>query len=167
MLALSLLTIFRNNRFVKAFILGPRYMEGVWAGFFVGHQNKIRYFYEIFEQDINRTIIRGRAFQDGGNFYGSWIAEDATIDHLCGKLTYYYHSDAIGNTFINPGIGCFDIERPASHKAPERLIGFSSDLFNPNKLIAFEEKISDSIKIEIKDALEKAKEIYDKNKEYV
>lgn len=163
-LALLLLAIFRNIGFVKKFILGPRYMEGIWAGFFVGHQNIIRLFFEIFEQDLNRTIIRGRVFRDDGSFHGSWIAEDATIDPLRGKLTYHYHTDAIGNTFINPGIGSFDIDRPASHKAPKRLIGFSSDLFNPHKLMAFEEKVSNSTMIESQDALKMAKEIYEKNK---
>lgn len=166
-LALLLLASFRNVRLVKIFILGPRYMEGIWAGFFIGHKNRIRYFFEIFEQDLTRTIIRGRVFRDDGSFHGSWIAEDATIDPLRGKLTYHYQADAIGNTFINPGIGSFDIDRPASHQSPVRLTGFSSDLFNPHKLIAFEEKVSEKTMIESIEALNLAKQIYEKNKGHV
>jgi hypothetical protein len=124
-------------------------------------------FFEIFEQELNRTIIRGRVFRDDGSFHGSWLAEDATIDPLRGKLTYHYQADAIGNTFINPGIGSFDIDRPASHQAPQRLIGFSSDLFNPHKLMAFEEKVSDATMIESLEALKMAKEIFEKNKGHV
>lgn len=161
------LSIFRNFVFVKKHILGPRYMEGIWVGFFVGHNNKIRFFYEIFEQDLNRTVIRGRVFRDDGGFHGSWVAEDATIDTTRGKLTYHYHADAIGNTFINPGIGSFDIDRPAAHMSPLGLIGFSSDLFNPHKLTAFEEKISDQTMIEEMDILKLAQKVYEKNKKYV
>lgn len=166
-LALLFLSFFRNTRMVKRFILGPNYMEGIWAGFFVGHKNRIRLFFEIFEQDLSRTIIRGRVFRDEGGYHGSWIAEDATIDPVRAKLTYHYQTDAIGNTFINPGIASFDIERPAAHKGPVRLIGFSSDLFNPHKLMAFEEKVSDDTIIESRDALEKAKEVYEKYKGHV
>ena len=79
-------------------------MEGVWVGFFVGHNNRIRFFYEIFEQDLIRTVIRGRVYRDDEGFHGSWIADSATIDPVRGKLTYYYQADAIGNSFINPGI---------------------------------------------------------------
>jgi hypothetical protein len=166
-LTLLFLSLFRNFGFVKKFILGPRYMEGVWAGFFIGHKNKVRFFFEIFEQNLSRTIIRGRVFRADGSFHGSWIAEDATIDPTRGKLTYHYKTDAIGNTFINPGIGSFDIDRPAGHKAPEKLFGFSSDLFNPHKLVAFEEKILASTMIESAEAFKMAKRIYEKNKDHV
>ena len=162
-LALLLLSLFRNSRFFKKFILGPSYMEGIWAGFFVGHKNRIRLFFEIFEQDLNRITIRGRVFREDGGFHGSWIAEDATFDSIRGKLTYNYQADAIGNTFVNPGLGNFDIDRKALHKAPEKLIGFSSDLFNPHKLMAIEEKISNDTMIDDLKALEIAKEIYKKN----
>jgi hypothetical protein len=161
------MAFFRNIKIIKRFILGPCYMEGTWVGFFVGHQNKIRFFVETFEQDLSRTVIRGRVFRDNGSYHGSWIAEDATIDSKRAKLTYHYQTDLIGSNFINPGIASFDIERPAPHKAPLRMIGFSSDLFNPHKLMAFEEKASNDTMMENHMALEKAKEVYEKNKGYV
>lgn len=161
-LVLVLLAVFRKVGCVKRFILGPLYMEGTWVGFFVGHQNKIRLFVETFEQDLRATVIRGRVFRDDGSYHGSWIADDATIDAGRGKLSYHYQADAIGNTFINPGIASFDLERPAMHRPPVGLVGFSSDLFNPHKLMAFEEKISHETLTDMREALQNAKKVYQK-----
>ena len=108
-----------------------------------------------------------RVFRDDGSYHGSWIAEDATIDPVRAKLTYHYQTDAIGNTFINPGIASFDLERSAAHKAPTRMVGFSSDLFNPHKLMAFEEKVSDGTITDSPVALQKAKQVYEKYKGHV
>src|SRR6266568_4101115 len=47
-IALVCLAFFRKNRHFKKFILGPTYMEGTWIGFFVGHENQIRYLVETF-----------------------------------------------------------------------------------------------------------------------
>ncbi len=166
-LTLLVITLLKKYKVIKKFFLGPRYMEGTWIGFFVGNKNQIRYFIEIFEQDLSRTVIRGRVFRDDGVYHGSWIAEDATIDPIRGKLSYRYETDAIGNTFVNPGIASFSLERTASHKPPIRLIGFSSDLFNPHKLMAIEEKESDKLLLDSEIALEKAKKIYEKYRQHV
>ena len=166
-LGVLLLSLLRHVKTVKQFMLGPQYMQGSWAGFFVGHNDRIRFFVETFEQDLSRTVIRGRVFRDDGSFHGSWIAEDASIDPVRGKLTYHYRADAIGNTFINPGIADFDLQRPAQHRPPVGLIGFSSDLFAPQKLMAFEDKVSEENLLDSSDGLAKAREVYEKYKSLV
>ena len=166
-LGMLLLTLLKHVNIVKRFMLGPQYMQGTWAGFFVGHNNNIRFFVEFFEQDLNRTVIRGRAYREDGSFHGSWIAEDASIDPVRGKLTYHYQTDAIGNTFINPGIGAFDLQRTFASKPPVSLVGFSSDLFNPNKLLAFEDKVADENLLDSSEGLKKARDIYEKYKAHV
>ena len=70
-LALLLLSLFKKIQTIKKFILGPRYMEGTWAGFFVGHKSNIRLVVETFEQDLSRTVIRGRVYDESGNYRGS------------------------------------------------------------------------------------------------
>ena len=166
-LALILLSFLRNVRIVKKFILGPYYLEGTWAGFFVGHGNSIRLFVETFEQDLGSLVIRGRAFRDDGSYHGSWLADDATYDPRRARLSYHYEADVVGNTFINPGIASFDIQRPAPHKPAVRLSGYSSDLFSPAKLLAFEEKVTDSTLLETPAAYEAAKRVYEKYKDHI
>lgn len=165
--AMLLLSLFRNIQIVKKFILGPEFMEGIWAGFFIGHKSNVRLVVETFEQDLNRTVIRGRVYDDNGNYRGSTIAEDATIDVIRAKLTYHYQADPIGTTFINQGIACFDLERSHPNKSPVSIVGFSSDLFNPQKLLAFEDKISDKKNLDKDELIEKAKEVYQKYKVHV
>ncbi len=146
-------------------ILGASYMEGTWVGFFIGHDETPRFFIETFEQSISDLIIRGKAFKESGEYHGSWIAENTEVNTRTGKLTYTYDADVIGNSHVNPGLAVFTFDRESRDKPPHAMIGFSSDLFNPKKLKSFEEKMSDNTSIIISDAIEKAKEIYSKNKD--
>ena len=166
-LVLLLLALFRNVKFVKKYILGPYFMAGSWAGFFVGHGVEVRLIVETFEQGLGTLVIRGRAFKEDGTYHGSWIADNASIDIRRAKLSYHYEADVVGNTFVNPGLASFDLERPQSHKPPFRLVGYSSDLFSPAKLVAFEEKATDCTTMETKDALETARRVYAKYKDHV
>jgi len=166
-LSTLLLFLLRRVRHVKRFMLGPCYMQGSWAGFFVGHNNRIRLFVEFFEQDLSRTVIRGRAYHEDGSIHGSWIAENATIDPVRGKLVYHYETDALGNTFINPGIAMFDFQRAAASLPPVSLVGFSSDLFNPHKLVAFEDRVSETNLLDSTECLEKARSVFDKYRVHI
>ena len=156
------LAIFRKSKVVKKFILGPSYMEGTWVGFFVGHQKKIRYLVETFEQDLSLLKVRGRVYRDDFTYNSSHISTDATIDTINGKLSYSYDADAISNTHINAGLARFEIVRTAREEPAHHIVGYSSDLFHPDKLTAFEDKISDSTSVELKEALEAAEKVYNK-----
>jgi hypothetical protein len=160
--AAVLLSLMRNVRIVKRLILGRQYLEGIWAGFFVGHNNAVRLFVETFEQDMESLVIRGRAFKEDGSYHGSWLADNATVDARRAKLSYHYEADVVGNTFINQGIASFDLQRPAPHKPAVQMTGYSSDLFSPDKLIAFEEKIKDSTMFEAPAGFEAAKRVFEK-----
>ena len=161
-----LTTILRKCSWMKRFILGPSFLQGTWVGFFIGHGQQVRFIVETFEQELGRLVIRGRAFRDNGVFHVSWVAENATFDSERGKLVYHYQADGIGNSFINPGIADFSVERSGSDQPPVGLVGFSSDLFNPQKLLAFEEKLSDSTFIDDATALEKARTVYERRKHF-
>lgn len=164
-LNLILLAAFRKISMVKKFILGPGYMEGTWVGFFIGHDEKPRFFIETFEQDLSDLIIRGKGFKECGTYHGSWISDNTEVNTRLGKLTYTYEADVIGNSHINPGLAVFSFERKTKDLPPHGMIGFSSDLFNPKKLKSFEKKISDCTSIGIEEALTEAKEIHQKNKD--
>lgn len=156
------LAIFRKNRKVKKFILGPSYMEGTWVGFFVGHNKNIRYLVETFEQDLSILKVRGRVYRNDFIYHGAHISTDATINTLNGKLMYSYDSDSILNTHINVGLARFDLVRTSREEPAHHIFGYSSDLFKPNKLIAFEDKISDSTSVDLRDALAAAEVVYNK-----
>lgn len=164
--AMVQLSFFRKISKVKKFILGPTYMEGTWIGFFVGHENKIRYLVETFEQDLSELVIRGKVYRDDGTYHCSYVSQNATVDLRNGKLSYSYDADSISNTHINPGLARFDLERDSKDSPPSRLSGYSSDLFHPKKLMAFEEKVTDKTSMEATVAFEKSVEIYQKYKRF-
>lgn len=157
-----LMSMFRKCKWVKKFILGASYMEGTWVGFFVGHQNKIRYLVETFEQDLSLLKIRGRVYRDDFTYHSSHISTDASLDTVNGKLSYSYDADAILNTHINAGLARFELVRSGREEAAHHIVGYSSDLFHSNKLTAFEDKMSDATSVELDEALEKAEQVYDK-----
>lgn len=144
--------------------MGPYHLEGSWAGFYIGKNGDPRYFIETFEQSFTSLVIRGKAFKENGEFHGGWVTDNANIDVNLGRLTYYFKSDPLSYSSINHGIACFDLDRPAPHKPAQRIVGFSSELIDGIKLRAIEEKISENTLMDIEHSLEKAKEIYIKNK---
>ena len=153
----------KNWIWFKSLVFGNYFLEGTWVGFFIGNEGKVRYYVETFEQDFESVIIRGKSFNETG-YHASWIAETNNIDVKRGTLSYTYNTDAIGNTFINSGIAFFNFERSCLNKAPNSLIGFSSDLYNPRKFKSFEKKISYNTSHDYVGALDTAKEIYTLNK---
>lgn len=167
LLTVTLVGVFRKSECVKKYILGPYYMEGTWIGFFVGHDSKIRLFAETFEQDISDLVIKGKAFKEDGSYHGSWVSDNVNINVKLGKISYTYEADVIGNSFTNPGLAYFNLERKSSDKAPSRMIGFSSDIFNPAKLKSFEEKVSCRTDCDSQYVFKKATEIYEKYKKHV
>lgn len=135
-----LMAFFRNCQPFKKFILGPTYMEGTWVGFFVGHNN-IRYLVETFEQDLSLLKIRGRVYREDFTFHGSHISTNASLDIVSGHLSYSYDADTIPNTHINAGLARFTLDRDSREQAPHRIIGYSSDLFNPKNYKIFRKSI--------------------------
>lgn len=150
-----------NIRYLKKKIFGAEYIEGVWVGFFIGKNDNVRYYIETFEQDFESITIRGKGFRENEGYFGSWISESVNFDVKRGTLNYTYKSDALSNSFSNSGLADFVVERKSNNAPPDRLFGFSADLYNPKKMKSFEKKIKDVPDIgKIEEALEKAKQLY-------
>lgn len=159
--------VFLKIRVVKKFIFGASYLEGVWVGFFIGKAGKERFYIETFEQDFNKITIRGDGYREDEGYYGSWISHNVHFDIRAGSITYLYETNAIKNSFINPGLAFFTIDRKNLESPPYKLKGFSSDLYDPKKLKSLEKKISDIPNIkDVKEALKLAKEFYENNKTF-
>lgn len=155
--------LLKSNR-VKIAIFGSTYLEGVWVGCFVGHDGNPQYYIETFEQDFNGLIIRGKNYYIDKRFKGKWTSDKVIVDEEAGKITYTYITDMIYNTHKNQGLAEFDFDRKNKAKAPERMIGFSSDVFSSKKFLSVEEKILDKKKLSDSELLERAIAVYDKNK---
>lgn len=165
---LILKSIILNIRQLKKCIFGAQYIEGVWVGFFMGKSDNVRFYIETFEQDFESITIRGKGFRENEGYFGSWISESVNFDDKKGTLNYTYKADALSNTFINPGLADFIIERKKNNTPPYRLLGFSADLYDPKKMKSFEEKINDQPDIgNIEEALKKAKQLYHENKYFL
>lgn len=163
-LMLIIKSVVLNIRLLKKSIFGAQYIEGVWVGFFIGKSGNVRFYIETFEQDFDSITIRGKGFRENEGYFGSWISESVNFDEKKGTLNYTYKADALSNTFINPGLADFVIERKKNNAPPHRLFGFSADLYHPKKMKSFEEKISDKPDIgSIENALQKAKQLHIKN----
>lgn len=149
----------------KKFVFAGEYLEGTWVGCFIGGNGNPQYFVETFEQDFNGLIIRGRNYFENGNFKGTWVSEKASINVEKGELSYTYITDMIKNTYSNRGFGDFSFVRKSPKKPPNKLIGFTTDLFNDKKCFAVEERVDiDNISND-NEILAKAKEIFEKNKD--
>lgn len=158
--------IIKNNWWIKKLFFGRYYMQGIWVGYFEGNDGSIRFFIETFEQDFDKIIIRGEAYKSEGGYHGHWVSEATNINIAKGTISYTYQTDAIENTFVNPGIAIFNFKRENQNKPPDLLIGFSSDLYNSSKLKAIEIKFSDKTKYNRKEAIEEAKKLYAENKDF-
>lgn len=159
--------VFRKVKFFKRFILGPFYLEGAWVGFFVGKNNKIRLIHEQFEQELDGLVIKGYSYYEDGSSHGYWTAKNPVIDNEIGKMTYYYEARVNTYPAINQGLAEFNFKRTSRNEIVTEIIGFSSDLYRPEKLLAFESKVK-----EVKDQneeyyIEEAKKVYANNKDRI
>lgn len=125
----------------RKFILGPYNVEGIWVGFSVGIQNDVRFYYEKFSQELDSIYINGQSFTENGGYHGSWVIRNPMIDINAGEMTYCFEADAIKNTFSNPGFGKFAFIRENKETAPTALRGYTSYVYNTNKLLGFELKL--------------------------
>lgn len=148
---------------VKLFIFGNTYLEGIWVGCFVGHDGTPQYYIEAFEQDFDGLIVRGRNYYSDKRFKGKWTSDRVMIDEEAGKITYTYITDMIYNTYKNQGLAEFSFDRKNKERAPERMIGFSSDVFSSKKFLSVEEKVQEK-NLSDSELLEKAILVYQNNK---
>lgn len=159
------LLIFQKIKIVRKFFLGPKYMEGTWVGFYIGIGGKPRYIVEHYEQDFETLIIRGSAYDENTNLHTSWISFPANIDVQKGELTYMYELKGIKEKSNGTGIVFFSFIRKNQNSAPKKIKGFSADLHNNGfRTKSYECKLSDSNDVEDSEAIIKATDFYNQNK---
>jgi len=165
--ATILLFLFKNIRIIRKYFLGPKYLEGTWVGFYIGHGGQVRYIVERFEQDFETLIIRGTSYNELEKFHTSWISFSANVDIAKGELTYMYELRGINEVFNGTGIVFFSFHRKNQDTAPTMIKGFSADLHNNGKRTkSFEYKLKDKENnLTDIEAIKKAIEFYNKHKD--
>lgn len=131
---------------VKKFIYGNSYLEGVWIGAYIGTDDKPRYYIEYFEQDFTGLIIRGFCYNEDYSYKGNWVSDRVYINEKNGTITYTYVTEMIRNNTKNQGLASFNFYRNNKKDPPMEMIGFSSDIFSPQKFQSFEWKLSEKEK---------------------
>lgn len=160
-------TLFEEIRFIKKFILGDRYLEGTWVGFYMSSMGEVRYLYERYEQSLEEVAIFGRAYKEDKSLHGKWTAINPTIDCKKKNIAYYYETDMTKNTHINQGFASFSLEKTGKNKCYNKMQGFSSDLNQTDKINAIEIKISDDCWDDERKILQEAEKVYKNNKEFL
>lgn len=116
---------------LKKIILSKYFLEGIWIGFYMV-DNEIEYYYEIFEQSLDETIIKGVAFGADHENIGEWTIVNPTLNIAESKLTYYYEMNVASVNDITVGHSRATLYWNKYGYA-YRLVGFSIDNFSKEK----------------------------------
>lgn len=157
-LSKGLLFLLGRVRWLKAFILGARYMEGTWVGFFRGHGGHLRYVVEIVEQDLSSLRMSGRSYTDAGELHGQWSTDAVSIDAERGRLIFASSADFLTRGTTDQCVGVFHLERPSPGSAATAIEGYVADLVDGVRIATREEKVS-SKHLGFEEALQKAREM--------
>lgn len=153
-----------KSRWIKKFFLGQYYLEGTWVGFYIGVSGHERFLIERFEQGIDTLVIRGKSYNEQLKYHSTWTTSSVNIDIVHGKISYMYDVVNINDKSNNNGIAIFNFDRGDQYSEAKGLTGFSADLHLGQRVKAKEVKISDKCNIDEKEALERAKKLFDENR---
>lgn len=167
----NLLSFICNNcKQIRKLILGKYYLEGLWIGFYI-YNGVAELCYETIEQTLEHTVLKGRGFDIEGNYISSWIAIEPLVDIEESKLTYYYELNEVNYDDIAMGLARATIEWNI-HKRACRCEGFAIDGETTKKQFFLSVKendnaydVQDSDLILQNSIIERAKEIYESNKD--
>lgn len=144
-IANALSALLRRSYFVKKFVLGSACLHGTWAGAILTPGESPRLVVEYFEQDMERLVIRGFSYTEGGEEDVQWVSEATAIDAARGRLIYAYTSDIIRRRAPHQGMAVFQFDRETSFGPPHAIDGYAADLVNGKRYPAYERKVSDAL----------------------
>lgn len=161
----AIIYLAKKLSFFKKNLLGNSYLDGTWTGFYIGASGNVRFYVERFEQELDGLIIRGHSYDHNSKYHAWWVATSVNIDTVKGKISYMYECEVVADKSNHNGVAIFNFVRKNQNSAPDKMIGFSSDMHIGKRTKSMEIKISDSHDFKIEDALVKARELYAANKD--
>jgi len=132
-------------------------LHGTWIGYFIGHAGDKRFLVELYEQDLDTLIVKGRSYTDQQQFHGQWTSEATSLDVLRSRLVFTYEFQVLSHASPLHGVTIFQLHRSAPHKPPIGLSGIAQDLNDLTRIHVNEEKLSDKL-LPWEQALQKAAE---------
>lgn len=125
---------------LKKWLLGQRYFEGLWIGYYTSNGINT-FYYEYFEQTLENLSIKGIAFDENYNQLESWTIVNPYINIEESKLAYYYELDELVSPYITLGYvkGTIHWDK---HGRASKLTGYSLDSYSTKKEIFISQKVN-------------------------
>jgi hypothetical protein len=131
-----------RSKKLKRIILGKSYVEGKWAGYWIGHGGRPRYVIENVKQDWSSVLMTGMAFDENLAPHGHWQSVGAAVDGERGNLHAVFAGDIGGQHYDS--IITFRL----AGKPPSRMSGFVADAVgavNAGQVWLFEQRVGESL----------------------
>lgn len=125
-----LLFLCEHIQIFKKIFLGQYFLEGIWIGFYIV-DNKVEYYYETFEQNLDEIVIKGVAFGKNHEYIGEWTIVNPNLNIAESKLTYYYEMSVTSADDITVGHSRAIVYWDKGYAY--RLVGFAIDSFSKEK----------------------------------
>ena len=116
---------------LRKYILGKFYFEGLQIGYYTVN-GEVEFYYEVVEQDLENTSIKGVSFDKNHSYVGTWTIINPNYNIEDSRLTYYYEMDVAASGDITLGYSRGTIYWD-KHKFAYKETGFAIDSFSPNK----------------------------------
>ena len=154
-----------KSKKIKKWLLGKKYLEGTWVGFYRGSSGEIRIFYEKYLQTNSIEVINGNSFLLDGTEHSSWQSTSLNMNVAEKKLYFTYQSQGIKDISSGNGYAQFNVFLDSKDKYPIELVGYTFDL--PLKMVceSKEKKVKDDLSKEA--LLESAKLFYNENQGFI
>lgn len=158
----------KKSKLVKKYILGAEYLEGTWVGFYINGDNHLRYYIETVEHDLynESLIVSGQGFDEHRRHHARWEVISSKIDVQDGKLFYMYYVHPTNKAGHNIGVSDLTFKRKNRESAPTQMYGTSVDAQETKKIRTMGMKIHDELEYNQSDALNKAIEFYNSNRDF-
>lgn len=158
-LSWALKTVLGKFQWLKAQLLGPAFLEGTWVGYFFGKAGDLRFFVEVFEQDLSTLRIRGESYTDDAKPHASWYSQAVMLDASTARLVYTSTIKILTQNVVHESLVDLKLERTDSNATAEYLRGDTADIANGIRVALHIKKASNK-GIPLATALELAREYY-------
>jgi hypothetical protein len=159
----GLLSIFiffaKRWEWVKKLLHGPAYVNGTWAGYYIGAGGQIRYFVERYEQQVDGLLIKGESKNELLQPHCTWLSLAHMIDSENGFIVYLYQTRPVQQQTNGEGIAFFNFERRSHDKCPWKLSGYTIDTHIGHRIVSRQIKVSNHTNTDISVAFDKAQEL--------
>lgn len=128
-------------QFIKRWLLGRDYVDGIWIGAYVGCKLEPRIYYEEYDQQYDSVTVRGRSFLLDGTPHAMWTSTSFNISHDHDKIFFTYNVQSFTEEPTGNGYAQFTpiLDRKGKHICELR--GFSFDLHNGLMIPSLEKRI--------------------------